>query len=227
MSINFISIETATNICSVSVFKNNELLALKESEIMNSHSSNITLFIKDALKTSGLQFVDLSAIAVSAGPGSYTGLRIGTSAAKAIAFSLNIPLIAYNTLKSLVCGLLATNKSDCFYGAAIDARRDEVYIAIYDNNLNNILAPQNMILKKGALKHILADKTLIISGNGGEKVRKITKNPSIIYDHFVKCSSKHPIKIIIKKYQSKQFEETAYFEPIYIKPFFTLQKSKI
>lgn len=229
MSANFISIETATNVCSVAAFKAGKLSALSESEITNSHSANITLFMDTVLKKSNLSYTELNAVAISEGPGSYTGLRIGASVAKAIAYTLNIPIIAYNTLQSLVCGVLQNHikNPEQYYGAAIDARRDEVYIAIYTETLKEVLPPTNMILKKGILKNILNGKKLIISGNGGEKVKKITENRSIIYDHFVKCSSKFSIELITQKYLQKQFAETTYFEPNYIKPFFTLQKAKI
>ncbi len=229
MFLNFISIETATNVCSVAAFKASKLIALAESERVNSHSTNITTFVDRVLTKSGLKYEELHAIGISEGPGSYTGLRIGASVAKALAYTLNIPIIAYSTLQALVNGLVQkhTAKAGYYYGAAIDARRDEVYIAIYDEHMQEVLSPANMVLKRGCLTYILNNKKLIISGDGGEKVKKITENCSIIYDHFVKCSSKFSIELITQKYSQNQFAETTYFEPNYIKPFYTVKKTKI
>lgn len=229
MFLNFISIETATKICSVAAFKASELKALQESEMAHSHATNITTFLHRVLTKSGMNFKDIHAIGLSEGPGSYTGLRIGASVAKALSYTLNIPIISYNTLKCLANGVVQKHKNkkdDYYFGAAIDARRDEVYIAIYDKCMQEVLSPTNIILQKGCLANILNDKKLIISGDGGQKVKKITENCSIIYDHFIKCSSKFSINLITHKYLQKQFAETTYFEPNYVKPFFTLSKTK-
>lgn len=227
MLLNFISIETATKVCSVAAYKASKLIAIQESEIEHSHATNITTFLHRVLKKSDLNFKDIDAIGISEGPGSYTGLRIGASVAKALSYTLNIPIIAYNTLECLANGVAQQhkNKLGYYYGAAIDARRDEVYIAIYDKDMQEVLSPTNMILKKDCLASILNDKKLVISGDGGQKVKKITENCSIIYDHFIKCSSKFSINMITQKYSQNHFAETTYFEPNYIKPFFTLRKN--
>lgn len=229
MSLNILVIETATNVCSVALFKEDILLALEESEISNSHSSNITLFIDKVLKKSKIPYHELSAIAFSSGPGSYTGLRIGVSAAKALSYTLNIPLITYNTLQSIACKLIKLHKNaiDGLFGAAIDARRDEVFLAIYDEKLNPVLAPANVVLKKNCLQQWLGLKKLIIAGTGAEKVICLTKNSEIIYDYFVKCSSKNSIELILEKYRNKLFADISYFEPDYIKPFFTIKKPNL
>jgi len=228
MCLNFISIESATKVCSVSAYKASKLMAIEESEIENSHSTNITNFVDCVLKKSSMRYEDLNVIGISEGPGSYTGLRIGASVAKALSYTLNIPLIAYNTLEAIVSGVVQKHqqKSSYYYGAAIDARRDEVYIAIYNKYMQEVLSPTNLELQKKCLSNILNGKKLIISGDGGEKVKNITENSSIIYDHFIKCSSKFSIDLIIQKYSQNHFRDTTYFEPNYIKPFFTFKKPK-
>ena len=136
-----LNLETATTVCSVSLGKDGKLLALKEQNGDYSHAENLTLFIEDVLKQANVKFSELDAIAVSKGPGSYTGLRIGVSTAKGLCYSLNIPLIAIDTLKSLAVGIknsdLKIRNSDLLC-PMLDARRMEVYCALFDNSLNYV-----------------------------------------------------------------------------------------
>ena len=135
-----LNIETATTVCSVSLAKDGELLALKEINGDYSHAENLTLFIEDVCKQTNLKLSDVDAIAVSKGPGSYTGLRIGVSTAKGLCYSLEKPLISINTLQHVALSVLTSNiqHPTSLLCAMLDARRMEVYCAIYDLQLNCI-----------------------------------------------------------------------------------------
>lgn len=218
---NFISIDTATSLCSVSVFNNEKLLATKETDKKNSHSSLITIFIKEALAEANLKVSDLNYIAISSGPGSYTGLRIGASAAKALAYSLNKPLISFNTLENMVEGLKHTNKTAELYIAAIDARRDEVYLTIIDKNEKKILESKNIVLKEGMFNNVLANKKVLICGDGAAKFIKYHNIKHIKNDQSVNSSSKYCIKLVSKSIDNQEFVKISDFEPNYIKHFYT------
>ncbi len=219
----FLAIETATKVCSVALFKGDDLLAIKESEREYSHAENITLFIDSLLKEAKLEMKDLSAVAISAGPGSYTGLRIGTAAAKALAYSLGIPLIAYDTLACLNAALNVKQKEKYDISAAlIDARRDEVYIHLMDAQGNEIYPSNNLVLTEDALNEHFESKKIIAVGTGTTKFVEILKKHHIKVDLELFFSSKYAIRHIINKFNTADFEELAYFEPNYIKPFYTI-----
>lgn len=223
---NILIIETATEVCSVAIACGNKLIVEKETQKQNSHSSLINTFIKDVLQKANLKFDDLNAIAISEGPGSYTGLRIGASAAKALAYSLNKPLIAFNTLKSLANGIVSymTHVDEFQYISTLDARRDELYIAIYDNNLNEILAPTNKILPNKELNDLLLSKQCVIVGNAALKLNDFQEFECQIKSDIINYSAKNAVGIVYTKYLKEDFCDVAYFEPNYIKPFYTTAK---
>ena len=149
-------IETATPVCSVALSKNGEILSLKETARKNSHSEVVTLFIDDLLRENKIQYTDLNAVAVSKGPGSYTGLRIGVSTAKGLCYALDIPLIAINTLRSMAYDMaeiyLKERKAseNILFCPMIDARRMEVYSAIYNKDNNEVRETKAEIIDKNS-----------------------------------------------------------------------------
>lgn len=218
-------LETATTNCSVSISKNDEILVLKENNAANySHSEQLHIFIKEALEEASLSFSDLDAVAVSKGPGSYTGLRIGVSAAKGICFSVDIPLISIPTLQSMA------NQVDVKPGELVipvlDARRMEVYSCVFDNNDQEIRETRAEIIDEDSFSEFVTAQKIYVVGSGAEKIKGVLQHPNFIFDTTVIPSSKDMVKMAFKKFEAEQFEDVAYFEPYYLKDFVLQQKKK-
>jgi tRNA threonylcarbamoyladenosine biosynthesis protein TsaB len=211
-----LNIETATKNCSVSIAANGKTLVCKEiSELGYSHAEKLHLFIQDVIQEAAISFSQLSAIAVSQGPGSYTGLRIGVSAAKGLSYALQIPLIAVDTLLALAHQVL---KKDGLIVPMIDARRMEVYSAIFDSNKQKIREVQAEIISEDSFAAI-SEKIYFI-GDSNEKVKSVlTKSNFVFLDAIQYPSAKEMSSISYQKYLEKDFEDVAYFEPYYLKDF--------
>lgn len=216
-------IETATKICSVALSEDGELIALRESEIANSHAELLTVFIEDMMNEFVWKYKDLNAVAVSMGPGSYTGLRIGVSSAKGLCYSLDIPLISINTLKSMACGMegfLHKIEKNILFCPMIDARRMEVYTAIFDNQRKLIRQTKAEIIDKNSFHEYFKEYFIYFAGDGAIKCKSVLNHQknAIFLDAF-QISAKDLIEIAHKKFNKNQFENTAYFEPFYLKDF--------
>ena len=211
-----LNIETATKNCSVSIAANGKTLVCKEmSELGYSHAEKLHLFIQDVIQEAAISFSQLSAIAVSQGPGSYTGLRIGVSAAKGLSYALQIPLISVDTLLALAHQV---SENDGLIIPMIDARRMEVYSAIFDFNKQKIREVQAEIISEESFAAI-SDKIYFI-GNSNEKVKSVlTKSNFVFLDAIQYPSAKEMSTISHQKYLEKDFEDVAYFEPYYLKDF--------
>lgn len=211
-----LNIETATKNCSVSVAKDGETIALKELNNGNySHAEKLHEFIKDVLDEAAIKISDLNAIAVSKGPGSYTGLRIGVSAAKGLCFALNIPLISINTLQSLA---QSTSFSKGYIIPLLDARRMEVYSAVFENN-NSIREVKAEIIDETSFNKYLNKNKVYFLGDGAEKCKAfITHKNAVFIDHKFP-SAKEMSVLSYKKYKINDIEDVAYFEPYYLKDF--------
>lgn len=211
-----LNIETATKNCSVSIAANGKTLVCKEiSELGYSHAEKLHLFIQDVIQEAAISFSQLSAIAVSQGPGSYTGLRIGVSAAKGLSYALQIPLIAVDTLLALA---YQVSENDGLVVPMIDARRMEVYSAIFDSNKQKIREVQAEIISEESFAAI-SDKIYFI-GDSNEKVKSVlTKSNFVFLDAIQYPSAKEMSTISYQKYLEKDFEDVAYFEPYYLKDF--------
>ena len=223
-----LQIETATAACSVALAENGRVIACSEANQRNIHAEKITLFIDEALTITGKTYADIDAIAVSSGPGSYTGLRIGVSAAKGLCFALDKPLIAVETLESMANGFLAQNSvsNDTLLCPMIDARRMEVFTAVFDSAGNRVQPTSAEIINENSFASILAGNQIIFFGDGAEKCRKVLEshpNAQITGD-FVN-SAKHLTVKAYEKYLAKEFEDVAYFEPYYLKDFIAGKKS--
>lgn len=211
-----INIETATKNCSVAIAKDGSTILCKEShEAGFSHSEKLHVFIEECLQELQLASKDLEAVAVSQGPGSYTGLRIGVSAAKGLCFALDIPLIAIDTLKVIASQLTI---SEGVIIPMIDARRMEVYSAIFNSKLEKIREVKAEILtEKSFLEN---SETLHFVGDCAEKSKTVLTNQNFVFhDEIVFPSAKEMSALSFKKFQEKDFEDVAYFEPYYLKDF--------
>ena len=214
-------IESATQVCSVTLADNDSIIASKESIIPNAHSELLSTFVDEIFKETNIDLSELEAVAVSMGPGSYTGLRIGVSAAKGLCFSLEKPLISISTLQSMAAGMSSLTKGDSvLYCPLIDARRMEVYSALFDaenNEKRGILAE---IIDESSFTEFLNKSKVYFAGDGAEKCKEIIGQHSnaIFLDEY-KMSSASMIEIAMKKFNERNFEDVAYFEPYYLKDF--------
>jgi tRNA threonylcarbamoyladenosine biosynthesis protein TsaB len=214
-------IETSEQICSVCLAKGEVVIAHKISETLNGHASLAAVFVEAILKENNFQTKDLSTVVLSAGPGSYTGLRIGASLAKGICYAANIPLIAVSTLKAMVAGI-ATQQPNKLLCPMIDARRMEVYTAIFDAELNILAKEQPLVLSEETATIFDFEKTIFF-GSGAEKILQVNLNANIIKDF--KQNATHLITEGLAAYNRKEFADLAYFEPNYIKPFYSTAKT--
>jgi len=219
-----LNLETATTNCSVSIAKNGELVALKEFDSASySHAEQLHIFIEDVLKDASLSLSELEAIAVSKGPGSYTGLRIGVSAAKGLCFSLDLPLIAVPTLESMAQQAKDVNFD--FVIPVIDARRMEVYSCVFDAKLNEIRGTKAEIIDENSFAAYAAKGSVLILGNGAEKCKELLKNNNFNFDTTCVPSAEQMALLSFEKFKVSDFENVAYFEPYYLKDFILQKKA--
>jgi tRNA threonylcarbamoyladenosine biosynthesis protein TsaB len=216
-------IETATQICSVALSKDDIIIASKSSDEKNAHSRILTVYIDEILKASGIRIQELDAIAVSMGPGSYTGLRIGVSTAKGLCYSLDKPLISVSTLQAMAWGMaerMGSEISNTLFCPMIDARRMEVYSAIFDQSNKQVRKILAEVIDENSFTELLQTNEVLFAGDGAGKCKEILSNsPNVHFiDDFVP-SANYMASIASDKFQKKDFEDVAYFEPFYLKDF--------
>jgi tRNA threonylcarbamoyladenosine biosynthesis protein TsaB len=216
-----LSIETSTTNCSVSLSKKAELLVVKEDyDRKYSHSERLHTYIHDVLKHAKVSINDIDAIAISKGPGSYTGLRIGVSAAKGLCYALNKPLISIPTLESLAHQVI---KNDGMIVSMLDARRLEVYSAVFDSSYEQIRETKAEILNKGSFSKYLENGKVYFIGNGVDKTKSLISDHNAVYIDDKLPSAKEMGSIAFNKFKISDFEDVAYFEPYYLKDFVALK----
>lgn len=214
-------IETATTSCSVALSEGGKVLAVREANERNIHATHITLFIEEVMERANKHYSDLKAIAVSKGPGSYTGLRIGVSTAKGLCYALDIPLISVNTLESMAYGLLTQEpnvNAAAYLMPMVDARRMEVYTTIYATDLSIIEDVNAKIIDQGTFDQF-NDRELILFGDGSEKFRSLFEGRSNIRIVDFENSASHLSLPAHQKLMRGETENMAYFEPFYLKDF--------
>lgn len=210
-------IETSTTVCSVCIATEERVLAIREINDGYTHAENLHVFINELIEELGIALKELSAVAVSKGPGSYTGLRIGVSAAKGFCYALKIPLIGVDTLRAMAASVA---NEDVYYVPMLDARRMEVYCAVYDQALSTRLAVQALVLDENSIKTFELDKPVCFFGNGMPKARTLLQTlPRTIFLDDVVPSSKYVATLAHQALAKEQFEDTALFEPFYLKDF--------
>ena len=219
-----LSIETSTRVCSIAIHQNQELIASSNLFQEKSHSSKLSTLIDQLLKNSEITYKDLSAVAVSKGPGSYTGLRIGISTAKGLCFTIGIPLISIDTLEALAKSQLNHFKDDSLLCPMIDARRMEVYCAVFNRELNYIIPSKPKIIDENSFSEILQENKLLFFGNGSEKIKDIISSENAIWIDNVNPSADSIGELAVIKYNKKSFEDLSYFEPAYLKNYKTITK---
>lgn len=222
-----LQIETATAICSVALSINGKTFSFKEEKGQNLHAANLTLFIDEVLKTAGLSYPELDAVAVSKGPGSYTGLRIGVSTAKGLCYALDKPLIAIETLEMMAAGYLAENPDySGLICPMIDARRMEVYTSIFDRSLSVITPTEAKIIDEQSFTDYLAQQAVTFLGDGAAKCAEVLTNQNAKFDATNFNSATYMSRLANEAFSKNRFEDVAYFEPFYLKDFVVTQSKK-
>ena len=217
-------LETATPVCSVALNESCCTIALLESEKQNAHSEKITNFIREVMETAGIGYSQLDAVAVSQGPGSYTGLRIGVSTAKGICYAADLPLMAIDTLEAMAYGMkakLGTQLADNdLLVPMIDARRMEVYASVFDANLQKINDTAALVIDENSFADLRKDHHLWLFGDGAPKLKQLFENQQniTIIDGF-KPSAAYMLPLAEKALREQRFVNVAYFEPFYLKDF--------
>jgi tRNA threonylcarbamoyladenosine biosynthesis protein TsaB len=227
-----ICLETSTLICSVALCDDNGVVALRESGEDKSHASRLTVFIEELLKEAGMRAGELDAIAVSKGPGSYTGLRIGVSTAKGIAFAASIPLIGIETTLSMYHGINETvrrkhrmDKTSLFV-PMLDARRMEVYYSVFNAEGESVKEISAKIIDDSLFTDIPENIRILIFGDGASKCREVVKRGNIVFADEFRISAVYMYKPAFKSLRERRFEDIAYFEPFYLKDFITSRPKK-
>lgn len=225
-----LQIETATTSCSVALARDGRVLGFREVNERSVHAEVITLFVEELIATAKLQYRDIDAIAVSCGPGSYTGLRIGISTAKGLCFALDKPLIAIETLEAMANGVISrpgyNPDSDMLLCPMIDARRMEVYTAIYKATGENIKVTAAEIINENSFDDLLKNNKILFFGDGAEKCRAVlSSNPNAVFFTGFANSAIDLTQKAFEMLNQKAFEDVAHFEPYYLKDFIAGKKS--
>lgn len=220
---NILNIDTSTEVCSVALTSEGQVLDHRENYEGQTHATMLSQYVKEMLDYARSREMKPDAIAVSIGPGSYTGLRIGLSEAKGLAFGLNVPLIGVNTLQLMAVSTMFNHFIDeesVLYVPMIDARRMEVYTAAYAPSLEAVLEPQAMILDEHSFNALL-DKghTLILMGNGSDKARQVLTRDGVRFVEGVKPVAVDMMALAEKAYREQDFIDVAYSTPLYLKEF--------
>ena len=219
-----LNIETATKNCSVSLANEGQTIALKElNDGAYSHAEKLHEFIEVVIKEAGVKLSDLKAVAVSKGPGSYTGLRIGVSAVKGLCFALDIPMISIHTLESLSQAICIT---DGYIIPLLDARRMEVYSSVFNQNHELIRNVEAEIITETSFNEFLSEKKCYFLGDGAEKCKELIKSENAVFLDNKFPSANEMSALSYMKYKKNDIEDVAYFEPFYLKDFVVTKSKK-
>lgn len=216
-------IETATDVCSVALSRGAEVIGLKEEAGGNNHAKHLLPFVDEVLKQGGCTVSDLNGVAVSVGPGSYTGLRIGVSTAKGIAYTAGIPVMAVGTLESIAQGARESwtdaSAEPLQIVPMLDARRMEVFTTRYSFDMQSLEEVSAKIVDENTFAELLSEHKVLFCGNGMPKCREIlSANPNAFFAE-VSVSAKNMLPAALRKWQNSDFENVAYFEPFYLKEY--------
>lgn len=223
-----LNIDTATSVCSIALAKEGQILGIKENTEGLNHSVLLGTFIDELLKEFNMEVKQLDAIAVSMGPGSYTGLRIGVSMAKGLCYGGQKPLIAVNTLQALARSVSDKLKEEAWYCPMIDARRMEVYTAFFDRVNRPMIDTKAEIITQDSFAAILSGHKVYFFGNGSHKTQTLITSPNAHFLDNIESSAAYMAEIAEEKFRKGHFEDVAYFEPFYLKDFVaTVPKHKV
>lgn len=215
-------IESSSTVCSVALSNDDSLVALKELDAGYTHAENLHVFIKDVLQEQNVSLAQLQGISVSSGPGSYTGLRIGFATAKGLAYALQIPLIVVDTLKVLASLAVKQYPDSFLFCPMLDARRMEVYTALYTKDLSLQMAPLALVLNEESIACFREPGTTVcFFGDGMPKAKTLLESiPSAHFLEGIRPGSEAMISLAYQKFRDQDFADTAYAEPFYLKDFF-------
>jgi tRNA threonylcarbamoyladenosine biosynthesis protein TsaB len=213
-----LNIDTAVESASVCLAKQAKSLQFAINRNQRDHASWLHTTIQKIISNTGLNLKEIEAVAVTIGPGSYTGLRVGLSAAKGLCFALNIPLIAVNTLE-MMAHAVKREEAD-FICPLIDARRMEVFMAVYNKNLQEIIKPCALIIQPDSFDPLLASGKILFSGNGSKKLTNIIVHSNASFNN-IDASAADMVHLSEKAFIEKKFADLAYVEPLYIKEFYS------
>lgn len=225
-----LNIETSTPVCSIALSAGDEVLFEKASFDGPSHAALLGVYVEEALKVAKSKGLSLDAVAVSCGPGSYTGLRIGVSVAKGLCFGAGIPLIGIHTLEILAVTAIQknANASDCIYCAMLDARRMEVYSAMYDSALKEVRASSADVIDADSYASYLEKGKVLFFGDGSAKCKNVLTAANASFMDDIYPLAVNMVKLSNQAFEEKRFEDVAYFEPFYLKEFqATIAKNKV
>ena len=226
-----LSIETATTVCSVALHKDGRLIGLQELHLQRSHSGFLAVLIKELVKYTGYELKDLDYIAVSKGPGSYTGLRIGTATAKGLCYALEKPLVSINTLEAMAFGVAGYfREAAVLLCPMIDARRMEVYCLLADSQMNMVEETAAVVVDEGSFREKLEKTEMLFFGDGSAKCKPLLSqysNAKFIED--ILPTASHVGAAIYQKLKNDDLavEDIAYFEPFYLKDFVAGKPKKV
>jgi tRNA threonylcarbamoyladenosine biosynthesis protein TsaB len=213
-----LNIDTAVDIASVCLAKDGEVLQSAVNETQKDHASWLHLAIAGVLQHAGYGMPDVQAVAVSIGPGSYTGLRIGLSAAKGLCYAMNIPLIAIGTLDMMA--FAAKDEEADLICPMIDARRMEVFTAVYDKTLAQIIAPHATVIDENSFAELLSRKKIIFLGDGSKKLQAMLSNRNALFTG-IRGNAAHLAQLSNKSFLKKEFADLAHTQPLYVKEFYS------
>ena len=224
-----LNIETSTDVCSVALTRDGQVLEHHEDYQGQNHARVLSPFIESVLKYVTSRELKLDAVAVSIGPGSYTGLRIGLSEAKGLCFGMNVPLVGINTLKLLTVSVMFNNffEDEVLFAPMIDARRMEVYTAVYDPALNELMAPQALILDDSSYSQYLAGHKVVFFGNGSGKARGLFESGNAVFIDGVKPVAIDMMALAEMAVRKGDFLDLAYSTPLYLKEYQTTTPKKL
>lgn len=220
-----LSIETSTTVCSAAIHREGRLLSSDVTHVPNSAAGQLAVMIDKVLKSSGFSSHDLGAVAVSSGPGSYTGLRIGVATAKGLCYALDVPLIAVSSLEVMAAQVLSgrnpAHPSDIrqLLCPMIDARRMEVYTALYDDKLGLIESIQARVIESSSYSNIPGDHNVLFFGNGSDKCKDVISHPNATFIEGIFPSAEWLGTLAFGRFREGRFEDVGEFEPFYLKDF--------
>lgn len=213
-------IESSASVCSVALSEDGKVVAIREEHEANKHAEKLSIFCDEVLREAGKLTSDLDAVAVSGGPGSYTGLRIGTSTAKGYCFALSIPLIAIPTLEAMASGMQSDALAADLLCPMIDARRMEVYAAVFTSSLEHVAPTSPVILDETSFMNFLDEKIVWFSGDAMPKAKALlSQHQNARFTESGMQSSKNLAAAAEARFKNKQFEDLAYYAPFYLKTF--------
>lgn len=218
-------LETSSKNCSVAVSDNEKLLCVCEEVSENyKQSESLHTYVEWALEGAGISLKEIEAVSLGKGPGSYTGLRIGAASAKGFCYGLKVPLVAVNSLESMIEPFLGSNYD--FVVPLVDARRMEVYTAVYDAHTGKEVSPTEAKILDETSFEEFRDKKVLFVGDGAKKAKEILNLPDAVFNENVYPSSQYLIRKTLEKIENREFEDMAYFEPFYLKDFHGVKKKK-